>query len=717
MRLDIDLETLCFTITDLTHEPDLLLTTVCPMADGTEIQGLTFTQEGTTDLYGLGEQFQKRGGIDLLGQNRSMLNLYGNEMNRFNGGLVENAQFPVLYALGEGTENYALFLDSIYQQFWSLRKDPFTVKVSHAPVRWYMMTGPDLPDLRHDYMELVGFPPVPPEQMFGLWISEFGYESWDELNSVLASLRTANFPVDGFVLDLQWFGGVSPKSESQMGSLAWDEENFPDPAAFIANLRAEYGLGIMTIEEPYVSKSAAGYADDVAQGVLVRQCAETTCAPVQMNEWWGVGGMVDWTNPDAAAWWFDNRRQHLIDEGVIAHWTDLGEPENYDDVGWYYGFPELELHTQADIHNIYNLLWSKSIWDGYQRHGIERRPFILSRSGTVGSQRYGVAMWSGDIGSNLTSLTAQMNVQMQMSLSGIDYFGSDVGGFHREAALPGITLDELYTIWLANSALLDVPLRPHVFNLQDNYETAPSLIGDVDSNRANVRLRYELSPYLYSLAHRAYRYGDPVFAPLVYTFQDDPNTRELGNQKMIGPDLMMAAVTDNTNETVPVYLPAGGWFNYYTHELYDSVGEWIDVPTTVDGLFRVPLFVREGAVIPLRTVDDQTLNMLGQRADGSTNNTLIVNVYGSQAGSFTLIEDDGETMAYQTGAVRETPITFDGEAVDIGPTTGTYAGAPDQRDVEVRLITVNGSLISETSDWVDIGAVLHFEFTLAPEES
>ncbi len=711
LRLEIDESTLCITSTDLTRTPELVLTTTCPQSDSAEDNsvGLTFTPEGITDVYGLGEYFQRRGGAigNLYGQRRLMLNPFGNDLMSFNGGNVGDAQFPIMYALGEGTDNYAVFVDHVYAQFWNFRIAEFSMQTSTLPLRWFLLTGDDLPDLRHDYMELTGHPPVPPKQMLGLWVSEFGYEDWDELTDILAGLRTANFPVDGFVLDLLWFGGFDG-----MGSLTWDTDNFPEPEATIAALREEYGLGIMTIEEPYVNDSLPEYVEAENAGVLVRECADAECDPVYLNSWWGEGSMVDFTNPDATVWWHTNRRQPLIDTGVMAHWTDLGEPEDYDELAWYYGLPELDRHAQADIHNLYNFFWSQSIWDGYAANEIQNRPFILSRSGTSGSQRFGVAMWSGDIGANMPSLATHLNAQMNISLSGIDYFGADIGGFYRHAGDILYDGDDMYTIWMANAALLDVPLRPHAYNVQNQYETSPVLIGETESNLANVRLRYELSPYIYTLAHRAYRAGDPVFAPLVYYFQEDPETRLLGNQKMIGPDLMVAAISDYLRDTMPVYLPAGGWFNYHTHEYVESSGEWIDVPIRVDGILRAPLFVRDGAIIPVMRVNDGTLNMLGQRTDGQTDPILRFNIYSENtAGEFTLIEDDGQTMDYVDDIVCETTITQtpteDGVLVEIQPTDLPYCSQIQPRSIEVNLITHSRTVITinltgAEMEWINI---------------
>jgi alpha-glucosidase len=176
----------------------------------------------------------------------------------------------------------------------------------------------------------------------------------------------------------------------------------------------------------------------------------------------------------------------LVQNGVLGHWTDLGEPEKYDASACYDGVETTSAgrkNQHGDVHNLYNFLWNQSIYNGYISSitNIRRRPFIVSRSGAPGSQRFGVAMWSGDIGSNLDLLATHLNSQMHMSFSGIDYYGSDVGGFRREG-MPYNELHqhlqyqtELYTQWFANGAWFDVPLRPHTDNIFQAEQRYPPL--------------------------------------------------------------------------------------------------------------------------------------------------------------------------------------------------------------------------------------------------
>ena len=716
---------LCITASDTGRKPAWEFTQICPKDMEGYRKHLAVTSPDITDIYGLGEQFLKPGVSD-----GNWFNLVrfpgvdqGNAMVPFSQGMVGNAQFSIAYFLGRNNQNFAPFIDNPAAQTWDLRKSTWDINVAGNAVRFYVISGKDLPELREKYMTLTGTPPVPPRKMFGLWISEYGYDNWEEVEDKLATLRANKFPVDGFVLDLLWFGGITSDSiESNMGGLIWDTVNFPDPEGKIAKY-AQEGIGIMAIEEPYISAGLPEYEDLAQRGYLVKKCED--CVPVNLatNPWWGIGGMLDWTNPEAGAYWHDEKRQPLVDIGLIGHWTDLGEPELFDKVSWYHGIPDgyTELHNQFDIHNLYNFLWSKSLFDGYNRNNVTQRPFILSRSGAPGSQRFGVSMWSGDIGANLDSLAAHLQVQGQMSLSGVDYFGSDIGGFYRSGVVGGI--DNVYTPWLAAGSLLDVPFRVHTQNLCNCQETAPDRVGDLDSNLASVRLRYELSPYLYSLAHRAYLYGEPVFPPLVYYYQQDDEVRETGTEKMIGRDLLTGFSATLYQLVMDIYLPAGDWVDYRTNEWIHSKGEWIDpYPLEKENQFQLPVFIRAGGIIPLMHVDDQTMNITGQRLDGTTRDELILRIAASAGPSaFTLYEDDGASTAYQAGEVRTTEITQVQDeksiTIRIEPARGTFAGAVQERDTIVRLsvdqaekpaeITLNGIALvkaANVEEWGTLGS-------------
>ena len=698
LRVSVD-EVLCITAVDIDRQPEWTLGRICPDDMNGYRKHLAIDSPDITDIYGLGEQFIEPGEANgnWFGKVRLPGVEQGNAMNPFSGGMVGNAQFSIAYFLGKANLGYALFIDNPAAQTWNLRKAPWDINVAGDAVRFYLLTGNSLPEQRAEYMTLTGTPPVPPKKMFGLWVSEYGYNNWAELEDKLASLRANNFPVDGFVLDLMWFGGITSDSEnSAMGGLNWDRVNFPDPAGHIARYAAD-GVGIMTIEEPYISAGLKEYSDLKDFGYLVKKSEVGDPVYLDYNPWWGLGGMLDFSNPQGSAYWHDEKRQPLVDMGVIGHWTDLGEPELFAGVSWYYGLPDAykQLNNQFDLHNLYNFLWSESIFEGYERNGVSQRPFILSRSGSPGSQRFGVSMWSGDIGANLESLAAHLQVQGQMSLSGIDYFGSDIGGFYRSNVVGGI--DSLYTPWFAVGSLLDVPLRPHTNNLCNCQQTAPDRVGDLESNLANLRLRYALSPYLYSLAHRAYLYGEPVFPPLYYYYQEDGNTREIGTVKMIGRDLLAGYSAVLFQEYMDIYLPAGDWVDFHTNEWHSSDGRWLKkVPLVADDIYRLPLYMRSGAIVPLMHVDDQTMNITGMRKDGSRRDELILRVAASaEPTTFILYEDDGVSIAYQDGMVRSTEITQQQQGssitVHVAPAQGTYEGALVERDTHLQVVTRDGN--------------------------
>lgn len=743
IQVNVNQSSLCISLFDKVKKA--ALTTVCPQDLQQDWKGLTLAPEKIENVYGLGQQFKKLGTTDgdwlshgvREEQPKWQEQAHGNGFMPFgSAGMVGNVQFPIMYGLGKNNLNYALFLDNPYKQRWDFTSKPWKVQMGGEQIRFYIMTGKDLPDLRKDYLELVGKPPVPPKKAFGMWVSEFGYKNWNQVKTLRDGLRADKFPVDGFVLDLQWFGGIIKDSpDSRMGALDWDESSndgnnfeFPNPVKEISNFLQD-GIGLVAIEEAYISKNTNTFAPMQGANLLAynktnNQCdASNQSTPVILKNWFGEAGMVDWSDKAAGEWVHENRRfPNLVQKGILGHWTDLGEPEKYDGNACYEGIEVAgkRKNQHADIHNLYNLFWNQSIYEGYFRHRnkINRRPFIVTRSGAPGTQRYGAAMWSGDIGSNLELLATHINSHMHMSFSGIDYYGSDIGGFRRE----GIPYNEnhsgnlqyqneMYTTWFAHGAWFDVPVRPHTdnsFQTAKRYETSPNLVGYKQINLANLRQRYELTPYYYSLAYRAHLFAEPLIAPLVFYFQNDPVVRNMGNQKLIGKDIMVGAVTKHGEYERDIYLPKGEWINYHTNQSLTSSGEWIkSFPTYIDGIFRLPTFVRSGAIIPLMQVDAETKNVL------ASDKKLILKVYPDEKQSqFTLYEDDGSTISYTDNKepnyqTRTTEITAtksrNTATVTIAKAKGAYEGATQQRNNVVQLIaeakatdvTVNGAKLPQ----------------------
>ena len=697
MEMQIDTNSLCMRVSDIKRGFDI--GSFCPKNLHQPWKQIEFDSQMTTEAYGLGQYFQNPGETDgnWVGKVWDPLHdSMGNMLRGFAGGANNFSMFPILYGLGAERKNYGLFFDHVYKQMWDFRQRPFTIGGWGDQLRWMVFTGDDLSSLRQKYLALTGRPPVPPKRAFGLWVSEFGYENWDQVDSELSSLRTAQFPIDGFCMDLQWFGGTfGDPHNTGMGSLTWDERKFPAPEAKIRSYRQQ-GVRLMLIEEPFISERLVEHQALANGGFLARDCA--TCGPTRLshNPWWGYGGMVDFTSSAASDFWHDYRRQRLYNLGIRDHWLDLGEPEQYNARAWYQGFPELGKHGHVDIHNIYNFRWVEGIHRGYGRNNNQERPFILSRSGTSGIQRFGAALWSGDTGTDWLNLGSQMQTQMHMSMSGLDYYGSDTGGFQRSRGGVEGGTESLYTQWLAYSSLFEVPVRPHAWNLDKTRSTSPAKRGDVASNLANVKQRYELLPYYYSLAFRAWLFGEPVFPPAFFYDQSDPQLRSKGHLKMIGRDLLAVTSTSHFGMGNDFYLPRGEWFNYHTLDVFHGGQVQQAFPVRINELYQLPLFARAGAIIPVQALDPASDRHL------RLSDILSLKVFAGPASEFTLYEDDGESTGVTAGLYVSTKISqnINGDVmhVVIDAAHGSIAHFPSQKTLNLDLVVKNKLPVA-----VDIG--------------
>lgn len=692
---------LCVSVYDKNQKLNLMNT--CPLNMDKYWKGLSIQSATTKNLYGLGQYFTNPGTADgdLVGRVWDpLMHGHGNALRTFSKGANSYAMFPVLYSLGETNQNFLFFYDNIYKQMWSLNQTPFKVESYGDQIRWFVFSADNIRKLRQKYMKLTGHAPVPQKDVFGLWISEFGYDSWDELQREVDDLKAKGFPLDGAALDLQWFGGTFYQGDvdrtgSQFGSLTFDEKNFPNPKETIADFQNRQGISLMPIEESYISKWLPEHKDLAQRKFMATFCGTNSPAELTANPWWGIGGMIDWTNNTAGDYWHDLKRHKLTQMGLYHHWTDLGEPEMYHEGSCYYGFPELKKHRHADVHNIYNFKWLESIDRGYKRNKVTTRHFMMSRSGTAGIQRFGSGFWSGDIGANMNAMTAHYNAHMHMAFSGIDYYGADIGGFHRSAYTLDGDANELFTQWFANAAVFDFPIRSHTWNTLNDRVTSPSKIGHTASNLANTKLRYQLFPYYYSLAHNAYLTGDAIVNPMPLIYPKDLNVRQMGNQKMIGESMMGAMVARYGEYQRNVYLPKGKWFNFHTNDFYQSKGQYVyNISAWPKGTFQIPLFVKEGAIIPTMNVDKQTMNISGKRKDGSIDSSFNLLIAPSNtASSFTVYEDDGQTHEYKNDKVAKTNVSQvlkkNTLEIKIGQTVGQYNGVQYTRKVSLTILAKN----------------------------
>lgn len=635
-------QSLCVRVYDLKQKSNL--TKICPHHLDHHIKSIRMDPAGLSHAYGLGQQFIKPGQTDgdWVVHGLRDTGPFGNTLEVFDGGFVGNLQIPVMYALGKDLKNFGVFVTNPQKQKWVFSKEVWRAQVNGGDqISFYFMRGKNLSSLRKTYMELTGKPPVPPKKMMGVWISDTAVGSWKDVDTASQDMRKQNIPFEGFVLSNKWFGGVQEASpKTYMGRMAWDDRNFPNAKEKLRTYSDQH-IGFVLMETPYVGTDLYRQQKNFHQYMVNDKDGK----PVYLDydPWWGVGSMLDVTNPKVNQAWFDWKRKPLIESGVLGFACEMGEPAQFaEDIAVYHGDK-----AHIDVHNVFGFKWMQGIYDGFEQNDLTQRPFILSRSVSPGSQRHGVALRSGNIMASKASFESHLQTQMHVHLSGIDYYGSDVGGYDRRFwAEQDENYDMLYSWWLANAAWTDIPLRPHGLNIKGTYPSAPSMVGVTSANRHAIDTRYVLLPYYYSLAHEAYRKGASVISPMVMFDQADPYLRTIGSQVMIGPWIMVKHVMLPETSEVSMYVPKGSWRNFY-----DDV--WLDqtTPGVVNlelnlkkDRMELPVWIHEGAIIPtyiFETDKDEVKHALSEfdvqwRILPSAKQT-----------TFTWYEDDGTTNAYQ----------------------------------------------------------------------
>ena len=553
---------------------------------------------------------------------------------------------------------------------------------------YYFVGGPSMDDVVSGYRTLTGKAPVMPRWAMGYWQSRERYKTQDELLATLREFRARQIPIDNIVLD--WFYWP----EDQWGSHEFDKTRFPDPKAMVDSVHAQ-NAHLMISVWPKFYANTEHFREFDERGWMYRQAVEDS-----IRDWVGpgyVGSFYDAYSDGARKLFWGQMYDHLYPLGIDAWWMDASEPNVTDCTDMDYRKAlcgPTALGPSAQYLNTYALMNARAIYEGQRSADPDRRVFLLTRSGFAGLQRYSTATWSGDIASRWEDMKAQISAGLNFSVSGIPFWTMDIGGFTIENRYYGalsaynqgqVTDDwrewqELQTRWYQFGAFCPL-FRAHgqgpfreVWNIGHEGEPA------YNSIVYYTRLRYRLMPYLYSLAGMAWHDDYTLMRPLVMDFTADADARNVGDQFLLGPSLMVAPVYEYGARSRSVYLPqiVNGksvnckWYDFYSGRIADAGRQTIAAPYE-----RIPLFVPAGSLLPV----GPDVQYSSEQPDAP----LTIYVYAGRDGRFTLYDDDGTTYAYEQGAYSLIPLAWDeaSATLTIGDRQGTYPGMPERRTFRI----------------------------------
>jgi alpha-glucosidase len=577
---------------------------------------------------------------------------------------------PTFIAVRPGLA-WGLFLHSTWYSAFDVGAETegvLTIFTLGGELDYYLFAGPTPAAVVEQLTRLTGRPALPPLWALGYHQSRWSYASGQEVEDIVRGFRERGIPLDAIHIDIDYMRGFRV--------FTWDPERFPDPAALIARLHAQ-GVRAVTIVDPGVKRElGSGYA--VAEEGMARDCfiRQVDGEPFTGYVWPGESLFPDFCRAAVRRWWGD-RHAGLLDCGVDGIWCDMNEPAIVDrpfrtpgmrDKPVPLASPQGEAGERtphAEVHNLYGLLMARASHEGLARLRPQRRPWVLTRSAYTGVQRY-AATWMGDNSSWWEHLEMSLPQLASMGLCGSPYVGVDIGGFYHNA------FGELFARWMVLGTFYPF-MRCHTregSRAQEPWSFGP----DVESvAKAAIELRYRLLPYLYTLAHLAERTGAPLLRPLLYEFPDREEFYHLEDQVMLGPQLMIAPVTGPGVRWRLVELPEGTWYDFLTGAPVEAGPRLQPTPPG-----PAPLFVRAGSILTLGNRRKSTVEPLTE---------LTVAVYPGRAGEWTLIEDDGESLAYRQGILAETTFRLEEKTGTVTVSFGARRGrfTPHARDFLVQL--------------------------------
>jgi alpha-glucosidase len=617
--------------------------------------GLGFRGEGTCDrgayclqnlvegeaIYGLGERAFE---LNLRGRR---LEMWNRDPESYGPGVDPiHMCIPTLVALREGRA-YGFFFDNPGRARFDLgqtRPDQLRYETDTGELCAYFFAGPSMADVLARYTQLTGRMSLPPRWMLGYQQSRWSYYPERRVRALAAEFRQRCIPCDVIHLDIHYLDGYRV--------FTWDRQRFPDPPGLLADLHA-MGFRTITMIDPGV-KVDPGYSvhDEGLAGDMFLKMPDGRLfeGPV----WPGQCYFPDFTDPRVRAWWGE-LYEPLLAMGVDGFWNDMNEPAIFGGP-----MPGTVCHdydghgaSHEEIHNVYGLQMARAGAEGLRRLCPDERVPLFIRSGYAGLQRFAL-MWTGDNLSTWAHLRLGVSMCLNLGLSGLAFCGPDVGGF------AGDCDGELLARWTQVGVL--TPFFRNHSTIGSRYQE-PWAFGEPYESicRRWIEFRYELLPYLYTAFWQASRTGLPIMRPLSLAYPEDIRTYSLDDQFLLGDALLAAPVTRAGQRSRRVYLPGGTWYDFWTGRRYDDQGTGGRSVTADAPLERMPLYVRAGSVLPLGPVLQHT----GEWPPDA----LQLHIYPGEGESW-LYEDDGHSLAYQSGEMRLTRFVCEVGVGDEAPGPG-----------------------------------------------
>jgi alpha-D-xyloside xylohydrolase len=456
----------------------------------------------------------------------------------------------------------------------------------------YWVTAGDTPaEIIEQYTEVVGRAPMLPEWAAGFWQCKLRYETQAELLAIAREYKRRGLPLSVIVSDFfHW---------TMMGDWKFDPECWPDPAAMNREL-SEMGVKLMVSVWPTVNAQSENFAEMKQRGLLVRTERGVPANHIIADT--HPGGNVyihyyDATHPEARQYIWEKVRENYYKNGVRLWWLDACEPEIYpadnDNLRYHLG-------NGLEVGCLYPLLHARAFFEGMKAEG-ESEIISLCRSAWAGSQRYGAAVWSGDIPSTFEALQVQVRAGLNIGLSGIPWWTTDIGGFHGgDPESPYFR--ELIVRWFQYGAFCPL-FRLHGYRLPTReWDGGPNEIWSFGEEayvilRALLFLRQRLRPYILEQMKIAHQRGTPPMRPLFYDFPTDRQCWEVEDQFLFGPDILVAPILQHGVRARQVYLPRGiVWRDAWKGEKFEG-GQWIEADAPLE---RIPVFLRGEVRLPFQ---------------------------------------------------------------------------------------------------------------------